>query len=278
MAKCPNCGREAARTKDWVCEWCGYPLPDGSFKTIGKTFRELKEERLSGQPVVQEKETAPPVIEIRPEALSKLRPQPAKKPEPPPSPTPAVKPPSEVKTPPASKPPEPPVQPKPAARPEPVAEVKPQPIPKVAPETRAEPSAGVKPPLPPEKKTEPVAAQPAPPPEVKAAPPAADLQLTVAELLSAYEADGVAADARFTNKILKITGVVDKINVKDSLNIYSITLNSPKKTTLLQGVRCVFDKTYGNALNQLSSGQTVTVQGKYTGSVIDISIRDCILF
>jgi len=277
MAKCPNCGREAARTKDWVCEWCGYPLPDGSFKTIGKTFRELKEERLSGQSVTEEKETAPPIIEIRPEALSRLRPQPAKKPEPPPPPATAVKPASEVKTPPASKPPEPSLQPKPVARPETVAEVKPQPKPKVASEVKAEPVAEVKPPPPPQKKTEPVAAQPAPPPEVKAAPPPADIQLTVVELLSAYETDGAAADARFTNKILKITGVVDKINVKDSLNIYSITLNSPKKTALLQGVRCVFDKTYGNALNQLSSGQTVTVQGKYTGSMIDISLRECLL-
>ena len=301
MAKCPNCGREAARTIDWVCEWCGYPLPDGSFKKIDKTFRELKEERLSGQPLSDDIKTAPaPKTEsapvITPEALAKLRPQPAKKPEPtptsvtkpepmpppakrpepgpplakkpepppPPAPEPvrSGKPASEVKIPPASRPPEPPAQPKPKAKPETVAEVKPQPKPQAAPEVKPEPAA---------------ARPETPVPEVKTELARADIEMTVADLLTAYETDGVAADAQFTNKILRITGVVDKINVKDALNIYSITLNSPKKSKLLQGVRCVFEKTYGNALNQLSSGQTVTVQGKYTGSMIDISVRDCSL-
>ncbi|MBA7698351.1 hypothetical protein ES703_107028 [subsurface metagenome] len=101
--------------------------------------------------------------------------------------------------------------------------------------------------------------------------------MTVTELLSAYEAEGEAADARFANQILRITGVIDRIEVKDALDIYYVMLNSPEESLLLQGVRCVFDSQYGSELNKLETGQTVTVQGKYVGSMIDISLRDCVL-
>ena len=96
-------------------------------------------------------------------------------------------------------------------------------------------------------------------------------------MLLAYEADGATADAKFANKILKVTGVVDRIEIKDVLGIYYITLISAEKTLLLQNVRCSFDKKYESELNQLTSGQTVTVQGQYDGSIIDISMRDCVL-
>ncbi len=249
MAKCPNCGREAARTIDWVCQWCGYPLPDGSFKKIDKTYRELKEESLSPGSITEEIKTAPkvapePVKNTRPEPVSKPKPEPVKKPEPSPAPELArsQEPATEIKAPVAARPPEPVMQPEPAVTTEPAPELK-----------------------------------PASPPEVIHEPSPADMELTVDELLLAYETDGTAADARFGNKFLKITGIIDKINVKDALNIYSITLNSPRKRLLLSGVRCVFDRNYGHALNKLSMGQTVTVQGKYTGSMIDISLRDCFL-
>jgi hypothetical protein len=45
MAACPNCGRQTLRTKDWACQWCGYPLISRAYKPIEKTFKELQEER-----------------------------------------------------------------------------------------------------------------------------------------------------------------------------------------------------------------------------------------
>ncbi len=56
MAACPNCGRRTERTKDWVCEWCGYPLLYGSYKQIDKTYKELQEER---NPVWHEEKQEP---------------------------------------------------------------------------------------------------------------------------------------------------------------------------------------------------------------------------
>ena len=102
------------------------------------------------------------------------------------------------------------------------------------------------------------------------------MELTVEELLSAYQSDGVAADAKFANKILKLTGVATMIDVKDMLDTHNIRLTGAERN-LLQSVRCMFAKKHAEALKQLTTGQTITVQGKYDGSIIEVRMVDCVL-
>jgi len=137
-------------------------------------------------------------------------------------------------------------QPEPAPEPEPELISEPEPVPELEPEPESEP-------LPPE------------------------IEITVGELLSDYEENGEAADAKFTNKILQVTGIVKRIEAKDALDIYYITLTDAEKTLLLIDVRCFFDRKHEPELNLLTSGQTVTVQGKYDGSMINIRMSDCFL-
>ncbi|MFC2016251.1 hypothetical protein ACFLUF_00895, partial [Chloroflexota bacterium] len=59
MQKCPNCGQETARTMDWACQWCGYPLSSKSYKKIPKTYKQLKEEGLYKQKPPVTSEVAP---------------------------------------------------------------------------------------------------------------------------------------------------------------------------------------------------------------------------
>src|SRR4030042_491696 len=80
MAACPNCGRQTLRTKDWACQWCGYPLISRAFKTIDKTFKELQEER-SLSTKYEEAETDP-VPEPEVEAETQQNPDPDPPPEP----------------------------------------------------------------------------------------------------------------------------------------------------------------------------------------------------
>jgi len=175
--------------------------------------------------------------------------------------------------------PEPEAKPVVTAQPEPEPEAKPVVMPQPEPEPEAKPVVTPQPE--PESEVKPVVMpQPEPEPELKTdvypQPVTAELEVAVEELLLAYETDGVAANVKFANKILRITGVVDRIEVKDTLGIYYITLRSAEKR-LLQTVRCVFDEKHGNELNKLLPGQTVTVQGKYDGSIIDIRMSDCFL-
>ncbi len=288
MRKCPNCGQPTARTSDWACQRCGYPLLSGSYKKISKTYKQLQEEKLhkQGLPVTEETEmTVPPnhgtltptptlkpepVLETKPEPVLEAKPEPVLEAKPEPvleaKPEPVLE----------AKP-----EPVPEAKPEPVLEAKPEPVPEAKPEpvleAKPEPVLEVKPEPVLEAKPEPVLeAKPEPVLEAKPEPAPSAMEVTVDELLSAYQADGVAAEARFASKILKITGTVGRIEVKDILDICYITLTSADKD-LLQNIRCVFDQEHGAELNQLTTGQTVTVLGKYDGSIIDIRMSNCVL-
>ncbi len=273
MKKCPNCDREAVRTEDWSCQWCGYPLMSGSYKKIGKTFKELREERLPPQPVMQqlEAETMPaaePIAEPEPEPALEAEPEPIAEPEP----EPALE----------AEP-----EPIPEPEPEPALDVGPEPAPESKPKPRRKPVTGRKSTAKskttteaksPKSTTKPkTAARTKSAPKVETGPAPADIEITVDGLLSAYATEGEAAGARFTNKIIRMTGVISRIEVNDTLDIYFITLNGAEEGRLMQGVRCIFDRQYVPELNQLTSGQTVTVQGKCDGSIIDLSLRDCLL-
>jgi len=197
MPKCPNCGQETARTEDWVCQSCGYPLLSKSYRKIPKTYRQLQEEK--------------PHKTYEQESSAREEPEPASEPEPEPAP-----------------------QPEPAPEPEPE-------------------------------------------PEPESEPMLPEIEITAGEVLSAYEENGEAANAKFANKILRVTGIVKRIEAKDTLDIYYITLTDVEKTLLLIDVRCFFDRKHGPELNLLTPGKTVTVQGKYDGSMINIRMSNCFL-
>jgi len=134
------------------------------------------------------------------------------------------------------------------------------------PETEATPEAQKEPTPEPEREVEPV-----PEPELEPA-----MELTVDELLSAYATDEAAADAKLANKLLRVTGVVAMIDVKEMLDTHCIRLTTAERN-LLRSVRCVFDKKQAPVLQGLAIGQKVTVQGIYNGSIIEIRMLDCVL-
>jgi len=157
--------------------------------------------------------------------------------------------------------------------PEITSESKPEPIAEPEPELTPEPES--KPILEPEPEPMPEP-EPEPRPKSEPEPSSTAIEVTVDELLSAYATDEAAADERFGNKILKVTGIVNRIEVKDYLDFDYITLTNAENS-LFQHVRCFFDKKHGPELSQLTTGQKVTVQGTYDGSMINIRLRDCVL-
>jgi hypothetical protein len=239
MKHCPNCGQPTARTEDWACQWCGYPLLSDSYKKIPKTYKQLKDELRHEQE---------PDVSVTPEPAPPPTPATKPEPEPQPEPTPEIVP-----------------EPEPAPKTEPVLEkepvFEPEPAPQVEPVLEAE--------------TEPVS-EPETEEEIEPELATIDVEITVERLRSAYGEEGTAADAKFINKTLKITGVVDKIEIQDALDIHYIIINSEAKS-LLQNVRCHFNRKHASELNQLTIGQTVTVQGTFDGSIMDLRMRDCFL-
>ncbi|MDP2931587.1 MAG: hypothetical protein Q8O05_03685 [Chloroflexota bacterium] len=309
MKRCPNCGRATARTKDWACQWCGYPLLGGGYKVIDKTFRELKEEREAAVRSLPHKEE--PVVEPRPAPVVEARPEPPPvKPEPPPVPPRVFRPEPAPEVEPVRQPepktPEPQPAPRAIAGPapaavnsEPAAEaVKPTPASEsepatqasaspVSPPPRSEPVTEAKPPVV-EVQPQAAAQSPAPPPlpaaepvpEAKPAPTLESLltqsDLTIDELYTALVAYSTAADDKYKGRVLRVTGMIYRTVVNVDLDVRYLILTSATKFKEWQ-VTCTFDKEHGQGLNQMKVGETVTVQGKYDGYGANVLMRDCSL-
>jgi len=172
-------------------------------------------------------------------------------------------------------------EPEPLVKQEPIVEVEPEPVSEpsflTTLESKPEPVAKLGPELTTEPESEPIPnSEPGQKPKSEPEPGLIAIDVTVDQLLSAYATDEKAADERFGNKILNIAGTVNRIEVKDYLDFAYITLTNTE-SSLLQPVRCLFDKKHGPGLSQLTTGQEVIVQGTYDGSIINIRLRDCVL-
>jgi len=266
MPKCPNCGQPTARTKDWACQWCGYPLISKSYKEIPKSYRELKEERRHKW----EQAKAEPMPEPEAEVILEAEAKPMLEPE------------AEVIL-------EAEAEPMPEPEAEVILEAKAEPMPE--PEAEVILEAEAKPMLEPEAEVILEAkAEPMPEPEAEvileaeakpmlepeAEPISTAVGVTVEELYSAYKANAIEADAKYKGKTLKVTGTAHKIVTKDTFDIYYVMLTSAEKHEEWN-VRCTFDKKHEPELKRLTAGQTVTIQGEYDGYRTNILIRDCAL-
>jgi hypothetical protein len=312
MADCPNCGRHTLRTKDWACQWCGYPLISKSYKVIDKTFKELEEERnLALKPTGSEDETGL-VTEYQPEVEQQAEPpikpvsipRPATVPPPqaqpsaatppiaePPPPeqqsamsSPAIEPPSEVQPsavpPPA---PEPPPQAQDNAVPPPASEPAPEPVPPIAspppPPIQSEPAPEpIYPPMPPPAAKPKIIVEPEPLPEptIKLEDIQDGMEITAEQIDALFRTDKERANSKLAEKTLVIRGVVEKVFVKDQLDIRYVMVTSAQKK-MTWGLRCTFNKEGASQVARLQEGEAVAVQGKYEGYSKNIIFKDCVL-
>ena len=100
--------------------------------------------------------------------------------------------------------------------------------------------------------------------------------MTVSELGSAYAADSIAADGKFLNKVLKVTGIVNKV-VSNRLNEHYYAILGSTEEGAVVDVQCTFNRHSADELKQLTGGQTATIQGRYEGFVTSMVLIDCVL-
>jgi ribosomal protein L37E len=310
MPLCPNCGRATMRTADWVCQWCGYPLLSKSFKKIDKTYKELQEERREAwrsvtpepepeydfeqEPELEEKPETGPELAVEPEP--EPEPEPESEPEPEPEPEPKLEtsepelaqepaielgpgltpaPPEQI-APPAQEPtaePQPTPEPEPELEQESEPEEKPEDGPEMAVELEPEPE--------PESEPEP---ERTPEPEPEAGAGAAigldditdGMTLTVDDIDALFRADRSAANSRLLEKTLLVKGNVNKVFIRDHIDVRYILLTGSSKK-MLWSVRCVFNPEELTRMSRLNEGQSVTIRGKYDGYSKNIILKDSVL-
>jgi hypothetical protein len=268
MPACPNCGRQTLRTRDWACQWCGYPLLSRSYKKIDKTYKELQEERsFSSRAAFAVPEPEP---EIAPESdlTQKYAPEPAPEPEIKQQRRLAPEPAPELEK---ERPPETALKPEPAPPPEPVPRPAPQLAPRPVPESLPEPAPRPAPQLAPKPVPEPVSV----------APPKLDAitdgtVLSVDELDALYKANRLGANAKLAGKTIVITGFVEKVFIRDHIDVRYIVLTGARKNVEWP-VRCTFGKESVSQMERLAEGQEVTLRGKYDSFGKNIIFKECVL-
>jgi hypothetical protein len=85
-------------------------------------------------------------------------------------------------------------------------------------------------------------------------------------LLSAYEANSTEANALYLDKALEVTGEVSELT-KNQQNKPVVSL---KTSNPMAGVRCTMKDDV-----QLTVGQKVTIKGRCTGYMMDVTLIDC---
>jgi hypothetical protein len=102
------------------------------------------------------------------------------------------------------------------------------------------------------------------------------IEVGIEGLYSAFTADREATDARYRNKMLRVTGLLYRTVINENLDVAYIILTSAKKYGEWK-VSCTFNKDHEGELRQLTAEQMVTVQGNYDGYRVNVQMRDCIL-
>jgi hypothetical protein len=316
MPACPNCGRSTLRTKDWACQWCGYPLISRAFKVIDKTFKELQEERRLGadaepavndepEPMPEPEPPPPPPAPARPIYRTVPRPEPKfetppdqrveikqiphiqpARPQPKPEPVQKILPPPVLKPeqkpvviPPAAPiilPPHevvPVLPPAPRIEPPPAPRVEPSPSPRIEPP----PQATVEPtPVPAPRPKPEIIVEPPPPvvPTVKLEAVRDGMQITSDQIDELFRADKSAAHSRLAGMTITVRGKVEKVFIKDHLDVrYIMVTGLFNKTS--SSLRCTFNKEDSSKASRLNEGDEVLVKGKYDGFSKNIMFKDC---
>jgi hypothetical protein len=100
----------------------------------------------------------------------------------------------------------------------------------------------------------------------------ADIHIAPSRLLADFTADEAASNARYLDRIVELTGTIDRLEKgRDALAVY-LDADDP-----MGYVSCSMDARVLPASHGLAEGKTVTLKGKCTGWLTDVVLTGCVL-
>ena len=91
-------------------------------------------------------------------------------------------------------------------------------------------------------------------------------------LFAAYDNNSVAADAKYEDKIVKVSGYIQSIG-KDITDTAYLVIGGKG---FLDGVQCMLPEGQEGLVGSVSKGQYVTLKGKVSGQVVgNVLVRNC---
>jgi len=91
------------------------------------------------------------------------------------------------------------------------------------------------------------------------------------ELLSMYEDNEIGADNKFKGNLVRMSGRIDNIG-KDILDQPYLTIEAG---TGFSSVQCFLRSDQTGTAGSLSSGQSVTIEGRVEGKMMNVIIKGC---
>ncbi len=99
------------------------------------------------------------------------------------------------------------------------------------------------------------------------------LKVSAIKLYADYEANGVAADEKYKDKVLQVTGKITAID-RDIMDKIYVTL---KGNQYFGDVQCFFAEDHIQTAMKLSKGQKITVKGQCNGKMMNVLLKGCII-
>ncbi len=97
------------------------------------------------------------------------------------------------------------------------------------------------------------------------------ISISARQLYDEYIENQIAADLKYENEILEISGTVDSIG-KDILDNMYVSL---KTNDLIGSVQCMLEDSELEKAVNLANGQSIIVQGEVSGFLVNVILRDC---
>ena len=101
----------------------------------------------------------------------------------------------------------------------------------------------------------------------------ADYALTARELYADFDADEQAANEKYLDKIIEVTGTVSSVEMSAD-TMLNVMLRSDSD---FGGVQCTFNNTKDPSDLDINKGDNVVIRGICSGMLMDVQLHNCVL-
>lgn len=99
-----------------------------------------------------------------------------------------------------------------------------------------------------------------------------DFTYTSDELYNDYSSDEEAANAKYLDKVIQVSGPVEMVEINQGGDI-NITLTAEE--AMMGGVSATVDSRFKSEAEAISNGDQVTLKCRCTGMLMDVVLVDC---
>lgn len=99
------------------------------------------------------------------------------------------------------------------------------------------------------------------------------IKITAEQLVSEFESNEEASNAKYLSKVLEVQGVVSEINDQDTL----VFVNLSYPDAMFGGVQVTVDSRFSEDARKLKAGDQATFKGFCNGYLMDVVLKDAVL-